>query len=99
MPCPTISYIAFCTGELRAGRVSIKLLPQYTFLENILVEGKARNKHCQVNERKSSYNNVGPKRITFEMSYRSLLLGPVVQSIISLTSSLRGQLNKCFTTS
>ena len=25
-------------------------------------------------------------------------LGPVVQSIISLTSSLRGQLVKCFTT-
>ena len=25
-------------------------------------------------------------------------LGPVVQSIVSLTSSLRGQLVKCFTT-
>ena len=27
-----------------------------------------------------------------------ILLGPVVQSIVSLTSSLRGQLIKCFTT-
>ena len=27
-----------------------------------------------------------------------LILGPVVQSIVSLTSSLRGQLVKCFTT-
>ena len=26
------------------------------------------------------------------------MLGPVVQSIVSLTSSLRGQLVKCFTT-
>ena len=26
------------------------------------------------------------------------VLGPVVQSIVSLTSSLRGQLVKCFTT-
>ena len=62
MPCPTISYNAFCTCELCAGRVSIKLLPQYTFLENIPVEGKARNKHCPVNERKSSYNNIGVGR-------------------------------------
>ena len=30
--------------------------------------------------------------------YQSAHLGPVVQSIISLTSSLRGQLIKCFTT-
>ena len=28
----------------------------------------------------------------------NVLLGPVVQSIVSLTSSLRGQLIKCFTT-
>ena len=28
----------------------------------------------------------------------SEVLGPVVQSIVSLTSSLRGQLVKCFTT-
>ena len=28
----------------------------------------------------------------------SYFLGPVVQSIVSLTSSLRGQLVKCFTT-
>ena len=32
---------AFCTGELCSGRVSIKLLPYYTFLENILAEGEA----------------------------------------------------------
>ena len=30
---------------------------------------------------------------------RAKLLGPVVQSIVSLTSSFRGQLDKCFTTS
>ena len=30
--------------------------------------------------------------------YKYKLLGPVVQSIVSLTSSLRGQLVKCFTT-
>ena len=45
----------FCTGKLCYMRVSIKLLPQYTFLENILVEGKARNKLRPVNERKLSY--------------------------------------------
>ena len=45
---------AFCTGELCSGPLSMKLLP-YTFLENILVKGKARNKHRQVNKRKSSY--------------------------------------------
>ena len=32
---------AFCTGELCSGRVSIKLIPYNTFLENILGEGKA----------------------------------------------------------
>ena len=46
---------AFCPGELCSTRVSIKLLPHYTCLENMLVEGKARNKHRPVNERKSSY--------------------------------------------
>ena len=29
---------------------------------------------------------------------RTMGQGPVVQSIVSLTSSLRGQLDKCFTT-
>ena len=53
--CPIIMH-AFCIGELCSGRVSMKLLPYYTFLENILVEGKARNKHRPVNEAKSSYN-------------------------------------------
>ena len=33
----------------------MKLLPHYTFLENKLAEGKARNKHRPVNEWKSSY--------------------------------------------
>ena len=32
------------------------------------------------------------------LSYPFRVLGPVVQSIVSLTSSLRGQLVKCFTT-
>ena len=35
---------AFCTGEFSSRGVSMKLLPYYTFLENILVEDKARNK-------------------------------------------------------
>ena len=43
--------LAFCTGELCPGQVSIKLLPYYTFLENILVEDKDKNKHRPVNER------------------------------------------------
>ena len=51
---------AFCTGELYSIPVSTKLLPLYTFLENILVEGKAKNKHCPVNERKSSYTKSDP---------------------------------------
>ena len=46
---------AFYIGELFPCRVSIKQLSYYTFLENILVEGKARNKLRPVNERKSSY--------------------------------------------
>ena len=46
---------AFCTGELCSRRVSIKLLPHYTFFENILIKGKARNKYRPVNKRKSSY--------------------------------------------
>ena len=36
---------AFCTSELCSTRVSMKLLPHYTFLENKLAEGNARNKH------------------------------------------------------
>ena len=35
--------------------------------------------------------------LLFEIS-RVVYQGPVVQSIVSLTSSLRGQLVKCFTT-
>ena len=50
--------LAFCTSELRSTRVSIKLLPHYAFLENKLAKGKARNKHCPVNERKSMYISV-----------------------------------------
>ena len=38
--------------------MSIKLLPNYTFLENILIEGKARNKQRPVNEKKSSYTSL-----------------------------------------
>ena len=40
--------------------MNIKLLPHYTFIENILVEGKARNKYHPVNKRKSLYtfNNI-----------------------------------------
>ena len=55
--CATSDHLvhAFCTDEFCSTRVSIKLLPHYTFLENVLVGGKARNKHCQVNVRKSSY--------------------------------------------
>ena len=45
------------------------------------------------------------ERINFQRRYfgayfffKSVDLGPVVQSIVSLMSSLRGQLVKCFTT-
>ena len=41
---------AFSTDKLCFGHVSVTLLPYYTFVENILVEGKARNKHRPVNE-------------------------------------------------
>ena len=44
---------AFGTGELCSMWESKNLLPHYTFLESILVEGKARNKHSPVKERKS----------------------------------------------
>ena len=47
----------FCIVELPFGRVSIKLFAHYNFLENILVEGKARNRHCPVNERKPRYTS------------------------------------------
>ena len=36
--------------------------------------------------------------ILFAQTYLSKYLGPVVQSIVSLTNSLRGQLVKCYTT-
>ena len=49
------SHASLCTGELCSTRARIKLLPHYTVLDYILVEGKARNKHRPVNERKSSY--------------------------------------------
>ena len=52
--------LASCTDELCSGQVSIKLLQYYTFSGNILVEGKARNKHRPVNERKSSYEIADP---------------------------------------
>ena len=37
-------------------------------------------------------------RNTVQWHFRSTNLGPVVQSIVSLTSSLRGQLVNCFMT-
>ena len=57
--CATYGHFmhAFCSDELCSGRVSIKLLPYYTFLENILLEGRTRNKHPPVSERKSSYSD------------------------------------------
>ena len=36
--------------------------------------------------------------LKFQMLKSEIHLGPVVQSIVSLTSSLRGQLVKCYTT-
>ena len=41
-----------------------------------------------------------PRKFTLKLSQKIILKyqGPVVQSIASLTSSLRGQLVKCFTT-
>ena len=46
---------AFCTGEPCFTRVSIKLLPHYTLLENKLVEGEARKLLRPLNDRKSSF--------------------------------------------
>ena len=45
-----------------------------------------------------TYNIQGPGRYTEMHTGLTIYLGPVVQSIVSLTSSLRGQLIKCFTT-
>ena len=53
---------AFYTGELCSGRVSVKLLPYFTFFENILVEGKAINKNFPVKERKLSFNTESAKK-------------------------------------
>ena len=57
MLCDVCSFRAclLYKSEFCSGRVSIKLLRYYTFVENILVEGEARNKHGPVNERKSGY--------------------------------------------
>ena len=46
--------------------------------------------------RVKSQSNFSPDCSVSTMAYKHL--GPVVQSIVSLTSSLRGQLVKCFTT-
>ena len=56
--CATSDHLVqtFCTVKLCSVRVSIKLLLRYAFLENIFVEGKARNKHRPVIERASSYS-------------------------------------------
>ena len=37
-----------------------------------------------------------PKRVPIHLNSASVYLGPVVLSIVSLTSSVRGQLFKCF---
>ena len=48
-------------------------------------------------------HHISPRKTDFQPLFECVLifilyLGPVVQSIVSLTSSLRGQLVKCFTT-
>ena len=69
-------------------------------------KGKKRKVNGTASGSEDSNDGVGEfnKRGFFSISlYRAMLCssvyqGPVVQSIISLTSSLRGQLVKCFTT-
>ena len=62
-------------------------------------------KQCGINDKQSlqsehslvsTINGIGPTHTADNKA--SIDLGPVVQSIVSLTSSLRGQLVKCFTT-
>ena len=85
--CATSDHLvhAFCTDELCSTRVSIKSSPHYTFVENILVEGKARNKHRPVNERKSSYISS-----SFLHSFLPLGLnhGNIVERVINISPSI-----------
>ena len=46
----------------------------------------------------SQYFDISSKGVTIFSIFSGGSLGSVVQSIVSLTSSLRGQLVKCFTT-
>ena len=63
--------LIFCTDEICYTQVSIKFLLHYPFLENIL-EGKARNKHRPVKERKS-------RNTQLTKAYNKKM-GPVVQN-------------------
>ena len=74
-------------------------------LENIKLKNKLKKKEHQL---KSKVSTVYCKYFDLELNSSLFMLfentsfwehlGPVVQSIISLRSSLRGQLVKCFTT-
>ena len=46
---------------------------------------------------KSEKRLIDTKKLSMVFSWSGRILNPVVQSIVSLTSSLRGQLVKCFT--
>ena len=54
----------------------------------------------QIIEEDNSHSYIAGITATAIMGHRqmNIVQGPVAQSIVSLTSSLRGQLLKCFTT-
>ena len=54
------------------------------------------NRKYNVMEMASVHTSVA--KFSFLANFSSVELGPVVQSIVSLKSSLRGQFVKCFTT-
>ena len=71
--------------------------------EHIIIS-KTQNNQCIQNSRSACH---GMPKVPVcmpdiakrdKISLNFVILGPVVQSIVSLTSSLRGQLVKCFTT-
>ena len=58
--------------------------------ENVMLNLDYYKNYKKVHNHHGNFINTGERN--------SILQGPVVQSIVSLTSSLRGQLVKCFTT-
>ena len=63
-----------------------------------LVENGRRIRGCTKSSRMSRLGELNCVLDLLNQVFQRKHLGPVVQSIVSLTSSLRGQLVKCFTT-